>query len=499
MLLTSQNYQPSQPQFTGLSKRLGHHIFIDGKKDICKVLEEKQPANTYVGSLPPVIFDALKPENREAAIKDIYKTFDEVSDEIREFKPSISAPKDEYTNRRPQSSVDKLKNIFVKHGVLKEDAPFDIVYLGAGEYKKAFKLEGIKDKKTGEELGLKVFHLVDKTPEWHKYKTHGNYAEINTSIYWKKQHGMDTQRSKFYWGDINHGYFVDKYIDENVKPPKISINEYDDGIKLTDEVKADSGHNKLYGYSIDPGGVRVVNRVKNQSRIARYVLDQVKTKPLNEREMQWYKLERIKKGGDRKQWEAGLAICIKHLPNKEKYVEECLEFHNPFADQGIAYALKYLSQESAEKYFEVLMKRKDVETQVVLMNEIPLLARERLDKLKIDDLDVPKGEIDANRLEKFYNIAEKYVLPDAEEHLASYAHLLPNDKMMPAVDRLIAKNSYNINDRLLHKIKFVKEEDYSFGDKMTVLNKLEKVEKHEFLKNKLREVRTRVIRNSLDD
>ena len=489
----------NQPQFTGLSKRLGHHIFIDGKKDICKVLEEKQPPNTYVGSLPPVIFNNLPAENRADAIKDIYKNFDEVADTIRDFKPSIQSSNDEYKNRRPKDCVNKLKNVFVKYGVIKEDDPFDIVYLGAGEYKKAFKLEGIKDKKTGEELGLKVFHLVDKTPEWHKYKTHGNYAEINTSIYWKKQQGMDTQRGKFYWGDINHGYFIDKYIDENVKPPRVTINEYDEGIKLTDEVKDDFGHNKLYGYSIDPGGVRVVNRVKNQSRIARYVLDQVKTKPLNEREIQWYKLERTKKGGDKKQWEAGLAICIKHLPNKEKYVEECLAFNNPFADQGIAYALKYLPENSAEKYFTTLMKRNDPDTQVVLMNEIPLLSRERLDKLKIDDLDVPKGEINSERLERFYNIAEKYALPETEEHLASYAHLLPKDKIMPAIDRLIAKNNYNINDRLLHKIKFVKDEDYSFGDKMTVLNKLEKVEKNDFLKTKLRDVKTKIIRNSLED
>lgn len=485
--------------FTGMSKKLGKNIFIDGKKDIVKILEETKPSNTYVGQLPPVLFEALDPKRRPEQIKDIYKTFEEVADSIRDFKPSINAPADEYKNRRPKETVDKLKNLFVKHGVLKEDDPFDIVYLGAGEYKKAFKLEGIKDKKTGEELSLKVFHLVDKSPEWHKYKTHGNYAEINTSIYWKKQQGMDTQRSKFYWGNIDNGYFVDKFVDKNVKPPKKIVDEYDYGLKVTDEVKEAFGHNKLFGYSIDAGGVRVVNRVKNNSKLARYVLDEVKSQPYIERPAVWYGIKNKKMGGDRKQVEAGLAICIKHLPNKDKYVEECLDFHNPFADQGIAYALKYLSEPSAEKYFEVLMKRKDPETQVVLLNEIPLLSRERLDKLKIDDLDVPKGEIDANRLEKFYRIAEENVLPEAEEHLASYMHLLPKDKIMPTADILIAKGSYDINDRLLHKIKFVKEDDYSFGDKMEVLNKLEKVEKNDFLKRKIKAVRTQIIRNSLDD
>lgn len=63
-----------------------------------------------------------------------------------EFRPSIQGPSDEYTNRRPQSAVEKLKNL-VKFGILKKDDNFDIKFIGAGEYKKAFKLEGIKDKK----------------------------------------------------------------------------------------------------------------------------------------------------------------------------------------------------------------------------------------------------------------------------------------------------------------------------------------------------------------
>ena len=153
---------------------------------------------------------------------------------------------------------------------------------------------------------------------------------------------------------------------------------------------------------------------------------------------------------------------------------------------------------SAKKYFEVLMKRKDPTTQTVLMNEIPLLARTRQLNKNIDDLDVPKGEIRPEVLEEYYEVAKQYVLPEVEEHLASYLHLLPSDRIMAEADALIAKGDYNINDRLLHKIKFVKEEDYSFGDKMAVLNKLEKSEKSDFLKSKIFAVRTQIIRNSLD-
>lgn len=495
MLVENKN---NSPRFNGMTKILKKRIYIDGKKDIGVILKEKKPKNTYAGELPPVIFYSLPEKNKTKNIRDIYKTFDEVSDEIREFRPSIQGPSDEYTNRRPQSAVQKLKNMFVKFGILKKDDNFDIKFLGAGEYKKAFKLEGVKDKKTGEELTFGVFHLVDKSPEWHKYKSHGNYAELNILTYWKGKHGQNTQRGKFYWGNIDHGYFLSKFIGKDVKSPKVHINEYNDGLKLTDEVMGYSGHNKVYGYSIDPGGVRVVNRVKNESKIAQKIQTRIKNTELRYRTQEWYRWKSNSKGMDKKQVQAGLALSIKHLPNKEKFVEQCLEFNNPLADTGISYALKYLPEDSAKKYFEVLMKRKDPTTQTVLMNEIPLLARTRQVNKNIDDLDVPKGEIRPKVLEEYYEVAKQHVLPEVEEHLASYLHLLPNDRIMPEADALIAKGDYNVNDRLLHKIKFVKEEDYSFGDKMAVLNKLDKSEKSDFLKSKIFAVRTQIIRNSLD-
>ena len=489
----------NSPNFNGMTKILKKRIYIDGKKDISVILQGKKPKNTYAGELPPVIFYALPKTKRTENIHEIYKTFDEVSDEIREFRPSIQGPSDEYTNRRPKYAVEKLKNMFIKFGILKKEDNFDIKFLGAGEYKKAFKLEGIKDKKTGEELTFGVFHLVDKSPEWHKYKSHGNYAELNILTYWKGKHGQNTQRGKFYWGNIEHGYFLSKFIDKDIKPPKNLINEYNDGLKLTDEVMGYSGHNKVYGYSIDPGGVRVVNRVKNESKIAQRIQTHIKNTELRFRTLEWYRWSHYPKRGDIKQIQAGLALSIKHLPHKEKFVEECLKFKNPLADTSIGYALKYLPENSAKKYFEILMKRNDPTTQTVLMNEIPLLARTRQVQKNIDDLDVPKGEIRPKVLEEYYEIAKKHVLPEVEEHLASYLHLLPNDRIMAEADELIAKNDYNVNDRLLHKIKFVKEEDYSFGDKMAILNKLDKFEKNDFLKSKIFAVRTQIIRNSLDN
>ena len=84
----------NSPRFNGMTKILKKRIYIDGKKDIGVILKEKKPKNTYAGELPPVIFYSLPEKNKTKNIRDIYKTFDEVSDEIREFRPSIQGPSD---------------------------------------------------------------------------------------------------------------------------------------------------------------------------------------------------------------------------------------------------------------------------------------------------------------------------------------------------------------------------------------------------------------------
>lgn len=498
----NKNNYSKNTNFKGITKKLSHHMFIDGKKDIVELLNRTHPKNTKVGELPPILFNALPTQNRPQQIKHIMDTFAEVSEEIMSFKPNLSAPRSERQNRRPDTTVQKLKQIFIDLKLLKEDDPFDLIYLGEGNYKKAYKLEGVKDPKNGDELCLKVFHLVDKTPEWHKYKTHGNFAELNTSAYWKTHEGMYTQRNKFYFGDVEHGYFVDRFIDSSVTKPKNIIDEHTYGIKLTDEVNDDAGHNRIHGYSIDPGGPRVVNRVKNESKTARMIFDDIEATPKKYRMHKWYQTL-ADKTLDKRQKEAGLAISIKHMQHRSPLVEECLKFNNPFADVGLAYVLKYLKQHNADKYFTTLMKRNDPTTQTVLLNEIPLLARR---KIKIDDLDVPKGEINQERLAHFYKIAQKHVRPEIEQHLASYIHLLPREMMIPEAEKLISRQNYEINDRLLHKIKFVKDEEFSFGDKMAIIQRLEKEkyqdmpkEQADFLREKTRMVKTYIIRNQLDD
>ena len=79
--LNSNNYnQRNNQNFNGITKRMSHHIYVDGKKDIAKILMKKKPKNTNVGQLPPVMFYALNPENREEKIRHAFDVFGKVSE-----------------------------------------------------------------------------------------------------------------------------------------------------------------------------------------------------------------------------------------------------------------------------------------------------------------------------------------------------------------------------------------------------------------------------------
>lgn len=506
------NNKNINPNFTGITHLMRRQIFIDGKKDVIEVLKKRGDKNTRVGQLPGFIFERLKKleassslpakEFRTQAINEIMTTFEECAILIRDFKPGALAPIDEAKNRRPKEVVEKLRAVFEKYKLIDEPEKFDLKFLGQGEYKKAFKLDGVQNKNNSETMCFKVFHLVDKTPEWHKYKCHGNFSEINIAMYWKKNVGMYTQRNKFYFGDINHGYLVDRYIEPPIEAPKKLIVEYDNGVKIVDEVKGDTGHNKIAGYSIDEGGSRVVNRIKNQSSTARYVLKKIKRTPEDKRLAEWYRILQNDKHLDNIQKKAGLALSLKHMPKstQEDLINKCLDFNEPLVDQAIAYALKYLPTERGFKYFKQLITRKDPITQTVLLNEMPLLSRKKILGVRFDDINTPKFEVDPEQVYKYYKEAKKMVIPEVEEHLASYVHLLPKEHFSEEVDYLVRNGNYDTLDRLLHKVKFVTEEEgYSYGDKMEVINKVKKSTNDSFIQKKAEDIRIKLIRDSLGD
>lgn len=498
-----QNYTTNNrynPNFSGMTKKMKHRMYIDGKKDILEIMNKRDPSQTsYVGQIPPGIFYRLPEENREAAIREIMKSFDTAAVEIRAFKPGVENSDSEFRNRRPDSTVENLKKVFEKYNLIEPDKEFDLKFLGRGDYGSAFKIEGVHDYVTNDDYIIKVFTVADKGREWHRYKSHGNYAEINTAEYWMENIGVNTQRGKFYFGNIEAGYLVDNFIDNNLPQPERVVDEYKWGAKLTDEELAmPNGHNKINNYSYDWGGVRVVNRVKNTNRTARYVLHQIKITEKPYREALWWKIYHSK-GLDETGKKAGLALSVKHLSDNKPLIEQCFSENIPLVDAALAYALKYMPYKDARKLFDRLMQRNNPVTQTILMNEIPLLAKDRRKAEIFDDLDVPKDEINPKKIEMFYNAAEKHTLPEVREHLASYIHLLPEDKILKKFNKLIELDDERIYERLLHKMRVVNEDQYPLDLKFKMLDKLEKNIKDDFILQDVKKTRVFLIRRNLDD
>lgn len=505
-----------QTNFTGLTKRLSHEVYIDGKKDILEIINERDNKaqvhkNTYVGQLPPGMFYRLPEDKAErvAAIKEIMETFNECAPEIRKYIPDRNATRDEYRNKRPQSVVEKMRNLFEKYDLLDENEEFNIEYLGQGDYGKAFRLRGLKkDTVDNDEYVLKIYHTTDKDREWHRFKSHGCFAEPNIAAYWMKNIGRDTQRGKFYFANIDAGYMVTNFIDDSKPKCKKEVEEYDYGLKLTDEAlkKIPYGHNKINGYSIDWGGVRVVNKVKNENKTARYILRKVENAEPENSYRIWKDFVKgdSAKGLDKDSVSAGLALatkCAASQPQLRAMLIYLSTLHGNVTDEARAYALKYYPTSLMSRYFEQYMSTFDEHKQVRVMNEMPLLAKivdGDKNKLK-DNIDISRREINPEKLLDLYLIAKKNAKGVAKEHLASYVHLLPKNRIMPEFNWLVNLHDNDVYDRLLHKMIIVLEDEYPLETKLKMLDILDQNVEDDFLKDKITKTRMTIIRRNLDD
>ncbi len=443
--------------FNGLTKSLKNKIYLDGQKDIEKLLARKSKTNPIVGQLPNFIFKKLPTENRREAILEILGVFDQISNTIREYLPEGDGFIFNKSLRYRPESVNKiLSDVLRKYRILtKWDDDIDIQYIDQGGKGKVFKLEGLRDPDTEDEYVIKVFHQI-KGKDWHPFKSHGCYAEINNGIYWRNHEGHDTHRGKFFFGSLGSGYIVSKFLDEDVPIPKRIVPEYKYGIKCTDEEKEGpiNGYNRIKGYNYDYGGMRVVNRLKNSNKMARKTMEQIREMKPEERASFWFRNFRDKsKPIDVL---AGLALSIKYFDDKNYFIDKCLQLNEPKINQALGYVLKYLPYDDAVKYFEILFQTTDAETQVILFNEIPLLAKRKAGSIEMqDDITASLKEIIPDRIYQYYMIAEKYAMPSTVEHLASFVHLLPANKIRQQYRKICNIENESLQERLLWKIGYL--------------------------------------------
>ena len=92
------------------------------------------------------------------------------------------------------------------------------------------------------------------------------------------------------------------------------------------------------------------------------------------------------------------------------------------------------------------------------------MAKHKAGSLEMqDDINAVLGEIIPERIYDYYMIAEKYATPETVEHLASFVHLLPANKVKQQYRKLTNIRNEALQERLLWKYNFLTPEmqDYA--------------------------------------
>ena len=414
------NHNSNQPTFTGLTERMGKKIY-NGFYDMSYLFPRAKTKSPICGKLPKFMEKKIMgvTSNYEEATKEIYNTFSEVCDELRCFEPNSYSSMSEIRNKRNNSTVEKLSEVLRKYKILSKWDDFDLIYMDKGGKGAVWKLEGLKDlsENNEDEFVIKVFHTKDIQQNAY----HGCYPEINAATYWMRTLGYETNRGKFFWGDVHDAYMINKFIDEDIRLPKYFPNPYDLGVKFTDEDPVHI-HNVCKKYSYDWGGGVVINQVVNSNRFARELMHNIQKYDEKSRLSQWNKRYHWKPNGNYDSKYAGLSLSIKYLNPEYRIMcfERCLSKRGKYNDRAMGYTLKYLPHDYAIKKYEYLaQKTNDNVLKEILYNEIPLLSlKDEYAHLVKDDLilvdNIPseycEKYIDADKLAKYRELAKKYQL-----------------------------------------------------------------------------------------
>ena len=404
--------------FTGLTDRMGKKIY-NGFYDMTALFPRENMQSPITGRLPGFMITRIKARTTDigGAVKEVMDAFAKTCRELRAFEPTSKSTVDEIKYRRSDSTVKDLRATLEKWGILSRFDDFNISYIGKGGKGSVFKFDGLKhiEGTTEDEYVMKVFHTTSVQANAY----HGCFPEMNAATYWMKKLGYDTNRGKFFWGDVKDAYMINKFIDEDVRLPKKIPNPYINGVKFTDE-DAVHIHNICKGYSYDWGGGVVINQSVNSNKYARRIMRDVLESEGSYRMGKWNQIFGVKANGNVDTRNAGLALSIQYLPMDHRVwcFEQCLSRAGKYTKRALAYTLKFLPYEDSVKFYELLASRSSEPVlKKILVNEIPLLSMKdeyrssvKDDLLVLSSVDSSvQKKIDNEKLKLFKGLAEKYI------------------------------------------------------------------------------------------
>jgi len=400
------NNQTSKKEvsFSGLTDRMGKKVY-NGFYDMSALFPKDHMQSPIVGKLPGFMIKKIqyRTQDVKTAVMEVFDAFAKTCNELRDYKPNSYSKISELHGRRSDTTVENLKEVLTKWGIISKFDDFDIKYIDKGGKGAVYKFEGLRHVHDydEDEFVMKVFH--SKSVQTNAY--HGCFPEMNAAAYWMKRFGFDTNRGKFFWGDVKEAYMINKFIDEDVRLPKKKPDPYNNGMKFTDEDPIHI-HNVCKGYSYDWGGGVVINQVVNSNKFARKIMNDVKNSTERFRLLNWYGWFSQKPKGNNDCKTAGLALAIKYLKPDDRIAcfEQCFRLRGKYTDRALAYTLKYMPHDFAKHYYNIFAKSsKDNVLKKILYNEIPMLSLKDECMSKLQDDLIVMDNIYSSDFRKYIN------------------------------------------------------------------------------------------------
>lgn len=394
-----------------------------------------------VGNLLHEWVEKIPKGDREKTIKGIYSSFkssvNKFNQNLREleiisssghFDDAVRINKNADFQNALQNFSRELDEILHNAGVVKESEKLNIDFLGSGVAGAGYHLKGIGD----DQYVIKLFNGLTNG-------SHGKYAELNRAAYWEKHVGKTNPMAKFYFGDVDAGYMVNRYIGKETPEctKKLFLRIY--GFNSKEMAVAASGKNKMRGYGIDFGGWKVVSQALNGNKTAQYVCEKIcnlpEEKVLDEwKNFKWRNHLKLRKYNDDK----GVAI-------------------------GLASTIDLLPMESRVEGFKILMKNSDETIQNILANSIGILPE--------------------NAKAECFKILAKNPVSTTKEILMDNIEYLPKEDLFECIKPLIENANKELKENLLYYIdNFAEHEQAEF------LKKLAENGNKDFVSKKVMEV-----------
>ncbi len=219
---------------------------------------------------------------------------------------------------------------------------------------------------------------------------------------------------------MKNGYMVTQYIDDKTPLPKKNLSPKYLGLVSEDEETDFSilyGHNKINGYSVDYGGLKVQSYILANNKTARYIYKKITKAPKNLRLKLFEDIFEHKNVPHYNDRLAGLATGVKMLPKKhrgkwfkvltknadseikkvlasnlsilpdDKTKGECFKILAQGADNELkivlADSLYCFSERVIEDYFKLLENGANKEVKKKLADKLPLLPQEKFKEWRL--------------------------------------------------------------------------------------------------------------------